>query len=368
MSRLWPPIIGFCAVLLVMDVIAAQLTDVMLDRLLFDENERKYRTPSPFYHHDLEPNVEAIAHWGPSPYLVRTNALGFKSNAVGEVELASSQPRLLFIGDSFTEGIGIPYEQTFAGHVASVYRKRGVEVLNAGVATYAPTIYYRKIRHLIETVGLQFDALAVFIDLSDIFDEENTYRVNDKGNVTAIAHALEYGQRLKNARDWLVRNSLIFRFGRSLKKEFQARIRKARVEPRDISCYLSGRRWDTEDQPYQTFGKAGLRRAAEAMDRLYRFTRERGIGLVIVIYPWPYNIADKHIHSRQVTFWRAWAEGREVSFLNLFPAFVTDETPENVIRRNFIECDVHWNAAGHKLVADSFLRQFPDAASLQYGP
>ncbi len=66
-----------------------------------------------------------------------------------------------------------------------------------------------------------------------------------------------------------------------------------------------------------------------------------------------------------MTFWRAWAEERGLPFLNFFPVFIMDEMPEDVIRRNFIRCDNHWNAAGHKRIADFFLARFPHAEALR---
>lgn len=359
MSRRWRSIFGFCAVLLVMDAIAAQLTDVMLDRLLPSEKEKEYRTSSPIYHHDLRPNVDSVAGWGSARYPVRSNALGFRSNSVGEVALKSSRPRLLFIGDSFTEGVGVPYEQTFAGRIASAYRERDVEVLNAGVRSYAPTIYYRKVRYLIEEVGLRFDTLAVFIDIPDIWEEAYIYDLDANGNVVAKA---PWGRSMeRRIREWLVRNSLIFRFGRAIKKSSGPVLAKV-GQP---GCWRSQERWDTKTGLYREYGETGLRHAAEAMDQLYLITQHRDTGLIIAIFPRPEQIAGRHLDSRQVTFWRAWTAERGVAFLNLFPAFITDEPPKEVIRRNFLVCDSHWNAAGHKRVADFFLTRFPGAEALR---
>ena len=49
----------------------------------------------------------------------------------------------------------------------------GVEVFNAGVVSYQPAIYWRKIRHLLQTVKFRFDEAVVFIDISDIFEEHD---------------------------------------------------------------------------------------------------------------------------------------------------------------------------------------------------
>ena len=106
------------------------------------------------FHHELAPNVDTFGAWGWRRYPVHTNGLGFKAAATGEVALRSDHERILFIGDSFTEGIGVAYPDTFVGQVGASLAAEGVEVLNAGVVSYAPSIYWRKTRYLLDDVGL----------------------------------------------------------------------------------------------------------------------------------------------------------------------------------------------------------------------
>ena len=89
---------------------------------------------------------------------------------------------MLFIGDSLTEGVGYPYEETFVGIVGEQLRDRGVEVLNAGVVSYSPIMYLSKVRHLIEHVGLEIDEVVLFLDISDI-ENETRYFLDEDSNV-----------------------------------------------------------------------------------------------------------------------------------------------------------------------------------------
>ena len=54
-------------------------------------------------------------------------------------------------------------------------------------------------------------------------------------------------------------------------------------------------------------------------------------------------------------FWQDWAAARAVPFLDLFPAFMDETPPLEAYARYFIPCDSHFNAAGHALVAESYL-------------
>src|SRR3989338_2577369 len=125
--------------------------------------------PSASSHHDLARNYHGTEFWGVT-YPFFTNNLSFSDSVVRTVSLGTSTPRLVFIGDSFTEGLGVPWKQTFVGRIEEALAPQGIEVLNAAVASYSPLLYYNKIRYWIER-GLKFDELVVFIDISDVRDE-----------------------------------------------------------------------------------------------------------------------------------------------------------------------------------------------------
>jgi len=147
----------------ILDVLAAEVCRSQCEFLFRLEHRKKYRVKDAVYHHGLTPNVSVMGRWGDSYYPFYVNSLGFRDGAVRNIPLKGQGPRLLFIGDSFTEGQGIAFEKTFVGRVATELKKDGVEVLNAAVSSYAPTVYYAKLRNLIETKGLEVSHVAVFI-------------------------------------------------------------------------------------------------------------------------------------------------------------------------------------------------------------
>jgi len=107
------------------------------------EQARAARIYNPVYDHGLAAGFDGFDVWGEARYRLITDSLGFKDTSTREVPLKSASRRILLIGDSFTEGIGQPFENTFAGLLAQEGAKRSgrVEFLNAGVASYSPTIY-----------------------------------------------------------------------------------------------------------------------------------------------------------------------------------------------------------------------------------
>jgi hypothetical protein len=139
-----------------------------------------FRIPHQTYHHTLEPNFSGNGYWGSWFYKVCTDPSGFKKNcAVSKPQRKSFD--VAFLGDSFTEGIGLPFEQTFVGLVAAQHPE--LNIANLGVVSYSPSIYLAKLKTLYAQ-GYQFKTVIVFIDISDIQDEALTYRTID-GRVMA---------------------------------------------------------------------------------------------------------------------------------------------------------------------------------------
>ena len=128
--------------------------------------EAHYRRAHPIYHHDLAKNISNYtAEWGKQDYQIDTNSLGFKDSSSLSIPLVTKNHRILLIGDSFTEGVGIKFEDTFAGLLKQDFKQQNIEVLNAAATSYSPIIYYRKIKYLIEKVGLKFDSVVVKMKL-----------------------------------------------------------------------------------------------------------------------------------------------------------------------------------------------------------
>jgi hypothetical protein len=138
--------------------------------LIIADRDKGYRQNSSVYHHDLKANASSDnAVWGSWVYKVYTDSLGFKSDSVKSTPLSSERHRIIFIGDSFTEGIGFDYESTFVGRIAQALSDNGIDVLNAGVSSYSPIIYWRKLKYLIEDTSLEFDEVLANMNMPPVW-------------------------------------------------------------------------------------------------------------------------------------------------------------------------------------------------------
>jgi hypothetical protein len=320
---------------------------------------------SPRFHHTLKPNAEfRYQRWGNLRHSVFTNSLGFRDKAVRRVPLSSDMYRILFMGDSFTYGVGLPYEKTFVGLIGEALRRKHMEALNAGVVSYAPAIYWKKTEVLLADTGLRFNHLVVFLDISDIQDEAEFYDTT-KGRVIGIRgpgpalreFVYEYTTILRNL--WEVGEALYDRISGDpdLRRTEEER-RYGANEYRSL--------WTVDEAAYKDYGAIGLGKARKHMDRLCRLLERYRIGMTLVVYPWPTQILHRDRDSIQVRFWREWAAEHSVHFIDLFPDFIPEgRDPKEVIREYFIPGDIHWNEAGHRLVAERLLHTW--AASMPGG-
>src|ERR1700744_1065681 len=140
------------------------------------EQARVARIYDPVYDHTLAPKFDGYDIGGKALSRLIPDSFGFKDASTRDVPLTSDTRRILIIGDSFAEAIGLPYERTFAGllNEAGQSRPEKVEFLDAGVASYSPSIYYKKIKYLLDR-GLQFDEVVLLSDSSDVEDEATSY-------------------------------------------------------------------------------------------------------------------------------------------------------------------------------------------------
>ena len=369
--------------LLVLDVASASLYTAVAGTPFHFRNlsqpavERGYRNQKTVYHHDLAKKaVVAQAVWGDRRYFMATDSLGFKNAGPIDVPLRSAKPRMLFIGDSFTEGIGVTYSDTFVGRIGKALEPTNVEVLNAAVTSYSPIIYWRKIKYLLEEVGLTFDEVVVFLDISDIDDEANRYVLEDGDRVAwpgldafqaggaTSDHPVKYFIRSHTVALYWVLNTAHDIVAPEPKTAAQTRYaalasRFSINTPRGI--------WTVDPGMMERFGRRGLETSAHFLDELHRLLESRHLKMTLAVYPWPDQILNNDLDSVQVTTWSAWAASHGVPFLNYFPCFIERGAGEDarirVLEQYFIPRDVHWNEAGHKLVADAFVSFYAAARS-----
>ena len=139
--------------------------DLVSGLFLIPDSFNSFRTKHYYYHHGLLPNQETMAAWGALVYPMHTNSLGLIDSTVYRVNRETGNHRILILGDSHSEGVGVPYLKTFAGRLAKSLKPHGIEVINGSAVSYSQKIEYLKAEYLIEKKGLEVDEIIVMMGL-----------------------------------------------------------------------------------------------------------------------------------------------------------------------------------------------------------
>ncbi len=318
-----------------------------------------HRISNEYYHHSFKENVNTTDFWGDFSYNFVTNSLGFKDKQNRSIDKKTKlKKRIIINGDSFVEGIGIEYKNTFVGMLDSYLYEKNIEILNAGVASQSPILYYKKIFHLLEIQNIEFDELILFLDISDIPDEF-FYSEDDYSD----------GKLKKDLRDklqdFMIENSSIYLFFdvffsqvELLKNEVVLRYAASRfykinffqLTNNQINIYkainVERGNWIHDELYWNKYGILGRELAEKNLNKLYLLCKKFNIKFTLVIYPWPKQIYYKGKNNRHNKFWQDWAYERNIDFIDLNDDF-NILPPLEVIDRYFIKGDIHWNEEGH---------------------
>jgi hypothetical protein len=324
-----------------------------------EEKQRPVRIANPVYDHGFAANFDGYEFWGGLRYRMVTNSLGFKDEAVRDVPLKSASHRVLLIGDSFAEAIGMSFEDSFAGMLSRAGQERPekIEFLNAGVASYSPSIYYKKIKYLLER-GLQFDEVVVLSDTSDVTDEAIGYFcIDDDPKYRAYCSPAEGSQQpVATARPsnfledrFVVTNRVHITIKRSIQSFLGNRRRKVNTDRFRIGWVFPGQDVSKDLQPLGVDG--GIARSLQNMRALSDMLAARNIPLTIVVYPWAQQLAQGDRDSRQVSLWRDFCLGRCKAFIDLYPVFfAATENDKNWYEQLYILGDDHFSAEGNRFL------------------
>ena len=138
--------------------------------------ETSYVLKDEFFDHKYLTSYRALVGYGDIRYTLCTDKNGFRTYCENQFDENKSFD-IAFIGDSFTEGIGLEYEKTFVGIISKKLKKK--KIANLATASYSPSIYFSKLNYLINN-GYKFGEIIVFMDLSDLSDDILCYSLVDK--------------------------------------------------------------------------------------------------------------------------------------------------------------------------------------------
>lgn len=338
--------------------------DLICSNFLLDKNKEISVEHQVFHHHFLPNHYFENETLKYGKYKIFTNSLGFRDSKIRKIDLTNKN-RIIVIGDSFVEGVLLDYPYTVVGLMDNHFSQKGIEILNAGVSSYSPIIYYNKIKYFLEN-GLKFSHLVVFIDISDIQDEL-FYKYDDFSKSVKSTKILieNKNKNLKQRFLFFLKNNLTINYN-IIKYFYTKTIHRYYPTEKRFFKYILSKEYDrdkwTLNEDIRLKYNKGIESSINQMQLLKNLLDKNEIKLTIVVYPWISQIYYKDLESLQVKIWKDFSKKNYINFINLFPVFINDNINNfnfyEKIKEDFIAKDVHWNRNGSKKVFKHFIKKF----------
>jgi len=286
--------------------------------------------------------------WGHQQYNFCTNEIGLKTSCIKKYEIKKKY-KYAFIGDSFTEGIGVEYDKTFVGLF-----NRDNDTLNLGISGHSPYLYLKRLKFYNQEI--LFDNLILFLDLTDFEDDYGWY--------TRGANYFDYQNynlTKEKYKEFLSKNfSLTFIFLKTLWWKFY--LPNTKLEK--VFLY-NDKKWSWDYLEEKKIENFNLKKEIylQNLINIINYCNKNNIKLYFVIYPHPGSlIYMKDISiSKQNNILKSLCRGRNCKVINLYKDFYEEKTKkslESTVNNYYIKYDIHFNEMGHKYIYDILKKKF----------
>jgi hypothetical protein len=360
---------------LIMMLLLWSFVDIIYSKFIYTDNlygcfDRKKN----FY--DLKVNCiakEKIVKTSPK-YNVFTNEFGYRYSGIKKNE--TNKNVIAFMGDSFTYGVGLEYQQTFISKVED--HAKDYRVLNLAVPSYSPTTHLYQLEKLINK-NIYPKKIILVIDLTDVSDEAgrwerklNSIRPNLIGNNTEHkdntkikdSASIWKNFRKKNFKGTKQISTYINTQMRLIKIKFKKKITQNFTELGitrmgdftyiDFKDLEQGNFWW---KPYGVTG--GLKKIESNIIKISNLGKKINADFYIVIYPWAVTLE----FGQAIFNWESYGKNLcKISsckkLINLFPDFNNYKNDNNNWSTDlFFLNDTHWNKKGNKIVAEKIISE-----------
>ena len=289
-------------------LVFALITDLLFGSYLLKFTPKKidHTTGHNVYDHDLKKSFRGDLEWSPGKtYLFCSNKNSFRTFC-DKMDFDSREFDIAFIGDSFTEGVGVDYEDTFVGRIENNFEE--LKIANLGVVSYSPSIYFTKLRYLLEN-GYKFKRAIIYFDISDIYDDNRKYRfVDNKIRRKKSAVLSDIQRTLKSSFPFLAYSL------KTLKNDI---LKKSEIVNKcNYLDYCHEKSSWTFNNKF--FGDEEINKSLKFMEMTYELLRKNDIKMSVGIYPWPAQILYDNSQSKIVNLMNNFDNYAKSRKLNIF--------------------------------------------------
>ena len=264
------------------------------------------------------------------------NGIRVSDSRVSAIKDKDAADSIIFLGDSFTEGNQVAYDETFVSIVGS-YTNRNT--INLGVSSYSPLLYLIQTRNIVRNLKAKTVILQVF---RNDFINDRTYAnaaVYDQGDVVS------FKRRENSFQTKLVRSSYLARFLRksqlTITEVLRARggndSRLPKEENRGVSYE-------------QNVSKSDIAATSETIARIQEELSSIEKKLIVFIIPSKFlSKAEQCCAQDQVTnIFKKELQSRNVDFLDVNAHWMNYADQSSINKKK----DIHLTPNGHLRLAE----------------
>ncbi len=328
------------------------------------------------YWYELKPNLNRYVYFGNYKFKVATNEHGFRVNHKIKAKIKPSET-LFLIGDSFTFGSGLNWDDTYPGILE---KNSPWNVINAGVQSHSPSGYAFRLKKSIEK-GLVPEASTIImaVDISDVQDESAiwTDTVIENLHTNRQKPSTPRNSQSNNSKLSLNDNKLQSQAGPPEKISIEERLRRftAKNLPKTLGIIRGIRMqlgllqepiaeldrsaftfkdWSELEFSYAPLGvKGGLSKVKKYINRSAMIAYNNGHKFFVLSYPWPAQLYKANTFN--------WVDFLKSSCLAPYCSGVIDATPEfntnSPKYKYYLPGDMHFNRHGNEILANKVIKE-----------
>jgi len=234
----------------------------------------------------------------------------------------------LLIGNIFTEGVNLDYEQTFTGLIKD--KNKNLRFANLGNRSLNINGIEKKIADIINNEYVNFKEVIIFIGPRFFQTNSNVKIIDKSGSVISIKRLIMNNFYLfNNLYHWLL----------------------YKTNKTKIWAYSKNNHYTKKININEKF--------INTLNNIHKKLKDNNKIMSIVMYPYPYHFLYENYDTQFIKIIRNFCDLKCSSFINTYDIFHSKMKNKNswqFIDEIYLPYSVHFNKNGNKIIADSVTR------------
>ena len=281
------------------------------------------------FYYELKKNCKSKYRFKKSFPLVETitDKNGFR---IGKNTPAKDKNKknIFLFGDSFTYGVGIEFEKTYAGLISNHFKD--FNVYNFAVGSYSPSVHLFKLNQILKK-NIFPEKIILFLDLTDIIDEATRWDYDENNNVVKLKNNYIYQNSIKEQKflkkNFKILNNIFSYINfslRSFKEKIQTNYlnkqRKIKTSIQGNFTYTSLESLDKRFWKDDTFLR-GIDILKKRLTKISNISKKNNAEFYLVVYPWSETLEFGQEKFNWSMFANNFCKNEKCKVIDLIPVF-----------------------------------------------